>query len=225
MYVGDGNYLPTRVLDGRYTPDCCGGIAFASKSLSQAVKPLSTTVLSFDAFAVSSGTATTNTGVYFGKAVSPLNNLALGWGMQTGNLVFDARFATGNQLNEWSIPYPVFAAYDRPGKLEVIVDGFNGLVYGKYDFGGGISGETAQFAITGAQISELAAITIFVDFNTPGRLGGEFDNILVEEVPEPSNLAIIGLFALFATGAARRRLRATRCANTRGMARTTPTQS
>lgn len=226
MHVGDGNYLPTLVLDGRYTPNCCGGIAFASKSLAHTVNPLSTTVMTFDAFAVSSGTATTNTGVYFGKAAAPLNNLSLGWGANaTGLWVFDARGVTGNPANDWVTPEPIFTTYDRPGRLEVVVDGINGFVYGNYDFGGGVSGQTPQFAVTNSQISQLGAITIYVDFNTPSRLGGEFDNILVEEIPEPSNLAIIGLFAMFTAGAARRRPRATQYAKAREMARTTPSQT
>ncbi|MFN7939398.1 MAG: hypothetical protein U0R19_39090, partial [Bryobacteraceae bacterium] len=116
----------------------------------------------------------------------------------TGFWVFDARGATGNNQNSWQTPEAIFTTYDRPGKLEVIVDGLNGLVYGKYDFGGGISGQTPQFAITSQQISQLAAVTIYVDLNTPGRLGGEFDNILVEDVPEPAGLSIVGLALLLA---------------------------
>ncbi|MBS1831027.1 MAG: hypothetical protein JST93_37385 [Acidobacteria bacterium] len=197
MRVGNGNYLPTRVLDGRDTPVCCGGISFAAKPFSQAINPQSVTILSFDGYAVSSGTPTTNTGVYFGAAAQILNNLSVGWGTNTtGFWVFDARGATGNSQNSWETPEPIFTTYDRPGRLEVIVDGINGIVYGRYDFGGGISGQSPQYAITSQQISQLGSVAIYVDLNTPGRLGGEFDNILVEDVPEPVNLSIIGLTAL-----------------------------
>ncbi|MGB0714221.1 MAG: hypothetical protein ACPGUC_11755, partial [Gammaproteobacteria bacterium] len=95
--------------------------------------------------------------------------------------------------------------YDTPIELGIVLDTANMEVWGTYDFGGGNTGATSHYAVTGAMLDDLDLFTMTFDMRTGTStpvggqyVGAQFDNLLVEAsgslVPLPAT------FSLFIAG-------------------------
>jgi hypothetical protein len=81
---------------------------------------------------------------------------------------FDARGITGNPQAIVTLPESVSRQdFDKNVTFHVIVDCVNNLVYGTYDFGNGVSGETARFAVKDP--SKLDRVTVMEDYRYTPR--------------------------------------------------------
>ena len=136
--------------------------------------------LSFDAFAGLTGAGFVNQAGLGPSSINSISFLVLGWSPNSG------------QTPGWSfLNISPDVAIERfifvPGgagqivRLEVVLDLPNNEVYGRYDFGSGFQ-ETEHVAPDPLIISVIRGVTLFG--------GGELDNIVVTETPEPTSLAV-----------------------------------
>jgi len=196
MYVGSGTYMSGSVLDGR---DDIGSNIFSSSrnDLGETLDASGITTLKFDAYATSNTPITHATGVGLDNAAGGSSVVwftgrdnatgLLGWSFELSGLLDTStyvRYAGG---------------YDDVVTMGIVVDGIANEIYGIYDFGSGGTGETPHYSVTDAQINELNAAVIYVDYRPPTTstylgetyAGGEFDNITV--IPEPATALLLGL--------------------------------
>ena len=204
MNVGNGSFLPTKVLNGLAPTN--GAQNYSARPLGFALDPNHITTFSFDAYATSQGTH--NAVIELGNASvrnfvlsGPTWTLAL-FGPGGLRWRFEASALTGS-LSDFAV---VLGGYDTPVKMSIGIDGVANEVYGVYDFGGGAS-KTPHYAVTDAQIATLNEVGVEFDFR--GTLGPELDNLRLFDnfssaVPEPGTASLIAAsFGLL--GFARRR--------------------
>lgn len=194
LNVGNGSFLPTKVLNGldRTIRD----ESRAARPLGLSLNPDRITTFAFDAYATSGGT--NNAGIGLGN--SSIQNFLLSgpfwtpygvprFGISGPHWHFDAGPLTGNYSNFIDLP----GGYDTVVQMSIVVDGIINEVYGVYDFGSGAH-ETPHYAVTDAQIATLNEVGVLFDFR--GHLGPELDNLRVFDnfstgVPEPGTLLLI----------------------------------
>ena len=196
VWVENGTLLTgSKVLAG-HTNDI-GNISFAQKALSSALSPSAITTLMFDAYATTVSPVTQNFSLGFARQGLPnafpfvRDSQVAYWGASSSGSMwsFEASTAHGSSASA-----SFSSQYDKPVHLGVVVDGPAGMIYGVYDFGSGVTGETPHYTISSNMIASMDAITAAVQY---GFGGGEFDNISVQAVPEPATYALMaGLAAL-----------------------------
>lgn len=177
--------LSTRSVDGHDW----GGIGFFGTDHAVDLSGVaSQVVLSFDAYATSAILPkANNSGVSF-------NGISDGvlWKNATSNgsprWTFDARGITGNSNNTWE----VLGGHDTAVSMQLVIDKLSLEVFGRYDFGGGQTGETPHFPVLLSKINAVTHISILEDYRFADMLpfvGVDIDNITVAAVPE-ANAAI-----------------------------------
>ncbi|MBI5708382.1 MAG: hypothetical protein HZC36_15475 [Armatimonadetes bacterium] len=120
-----------------------------------------------------------------GLGLSPGAGSSLGFDVAGGQWVFEARGVTGND----SARFAVAPVLDQHAKFEVVIDRQNLQVYGRYDIGGGMKGETPRFTCPAWRINELINVVVLQDFREPTLYTGfEVDDIQVRRrVRIPNN--------------------------------------
>ena len=197
MYVNNGSYMTgSNVLDGR---DDIGVNMFSvsRNSFGASLDNAAVSTMTFDAYATSSVPITHASGVGLDNAAG--GSLAawftgrdnatglLGWSFEVSGLLDTTAYVRYG------------GGYDEIVTMGIVVDGIANEIYGTYSYASGGYGETTHYAVTDAQIDELNAAVIYVDYRPPTTstylgetyAGGEFDNLMV--IPEPATLALIAL--------------------------------
>lgn len=182
-----GTNLPTQVLDGHLFPGSSAQAAIA-RLFALPIDPSKITALQIDVHTVD---AFSSDNSFFGFDV----------GGGPDNFVLDGALWAADRITGWrlnvegliglpygSAPQLVAGGFGTAVKLGIVVDGVANEVYGIYDFGVGWQ-QTAHFAITPAQIASITGVGIEVDHRF-GRTSIEYDNLLVQSVPEPSTYAL-----------------------------------
>lgn len=199
MSVNNGSYLTgSKVLDGR---DDIGTNTFSTsrKGLGDPLSSSSVSTLTFDAYATSSVPITHATGVGLDNTAG--GSSVIWWAVKDTNGLMSWSFEISGLLD--TSAYVRYAGgYDEVVSMSIVVDGIANEVYGIYDYGSGGTGETPHYSVTDAQIEELNAVSINVDYRPPTTstqfgdtyAGGEFDNIVV--IPEPGTVLLLGLGGL-----------------------------
>lgn len=184
LLVGPGSLLSTSVLDGQLVPG--GGISAIARSLDNAIDPATITTFSADAYAASLASGHNSfIGLMSGgsfAATWSANNTIPGW-------LLDVSTATGLSFSTVRQDIPGGGA--MPIKLGIVLDGMANEIYGIYDFGAGLQ-QTAHFTISTNQIAAISGIGVGVDF----RFGSnqiEYDNLVVQSIPEPANVILMSL--------------------------------
>jgi len=191
MQIDPGSGLPSQVVNGRHA---FGNIHYAFHSLSGALDLSEINTLTFDGYGTSATPASTNSGVGLqpGQGVFlPLGSVWWDINHDSGGWSFDARGITGD-YNDLTKRFTIPGYYDQAGHFSIILDGKTNEVYGTADFGSGII-QTPHFAVSDAALSALNNVLMFQDYQTnAGRLGAEFDNISVSNVPIPTAFWLFG---------------------------------
>jgi hypothetical protein len=178
---GQGGWIdgPLTVATGLLGSKVANGLVFAGTGTqSRTIRPLPTLdtsrlySLSFDAFAMSSSPRSHNSGVFFSDASSAL---IAGWYTENNP-------NTGKPLQSWAFRTlsgnVLFSGgFDKPVRLEIVLDPINGEVFGRADFGSGVF-ETSHSQLPTGVFASIDRILIDQDFRfSPGFLGVEVDNI------------------------------------------------
>lgn len=173
----EGTRLGSRVLDGfdvngiRDSPGVRRPIDLGAVS-----GPL--IVMSFDAFASSGAVGIRSHNAQVGLAGTS-RDPRLVWANDTNVApawYFDARYLTGNPTHGVSIP----GGHDRTVTLTLVIDRVRRETYGRYDFGGGVAGETPHYPVTPAAIEALSHVVIIQDGRSrTAYVGFEFDHICI----------------------------------------------
>lgn len=159
-HVGDGTYLNSNV------PDARNGIGISIISLpnnafGETLNTSEITVLNFDAYATS-GTPLTHS-----TAVGPDNtsgSISVVWStLKQFSWAFDASGITGSS-SDFQL---VSDHYNSPVSMSIVASRIANEVYGLYDYGSSLTGETIRYSVTDAQIQELNAAMIYVDYRPP----------------------------------------------------------
>lgn len=194
--VGNGSFLPTRVLNGFDRTN--GAQNFSARPLGFALNPDRINTLAFDAYAKSG--ATHNAVVGLGNSSIQIFALSGPYWQNDFFAGHNWRFSAQNLTGKPGDFIDVSGGYDTLLRMSIVVDGIANEVYGVYDFGGGPL-QTPHYAVTDAQIATLNEVGVHFDFR--GTLGPELDNLRVFDnvaaaVPEPGTALLIaaslGLF-------------------------------
>ncbi|WP_300340871.1 hypothetical protein [Accumulibacter sp.] len=191
LNVGNGTFLPTKVLNGLAPTN--GGQNFSTRPLGLGLDPNLITTLSFDAYATSGGAHN----ALIGLAETTILNFAESgpyWQLDlSGPGGRGWRFYAGNLNGTPGDFIHLVGGYNTPVKMSIVIDGVANGVYGVYDFGGGPL-QTPHYAVTDAQIATLNEVGVEFDFR--GTLGPELDNPRVFDnvsavVPEPGSALLV----------------------------------
>lgn len=183
IIITPGAGLSSQVANGHLNPGT-GTEGTADKLLTGPLNPSGITILSYDAFAFSTGPQTHNTELTLSDSTIFSR---YGW-LYRGT--FDANCPGGWGWINGGIGCFV-GATNESVKLEVIIDGTMNEAYGRLYHSGGVF-ETPHETISSAQILALDTIHMYQDYRNPSSyLGAEFDNILVTTV-EVGPIAVAG---------------------------------
>src|SRR5262249_39699698 len=173
------------MIDGQLDADT-GKMQTTQHPLPPALINAGTIDLSFDTLAYSRTASghirSHNSAVGLGTADSALGAV---WTPNTNDPYpvweFDARGITGNSQAIITLPENVSRqGFDKNVTFHVTVDRKSKLVYGTFDFGNGVSGETARFALTDAQLANLDHVTVMEDYRSShAYLGSPVMNVAV----------------------------------------------
>lgn len=192
MSVRTDGMLPGSVLSGLLdvTSD---GVRWASHGVSL-VGESGTIVLGFDVFGlvanISDGEYSHNSGAGLGFDGT---SIAAGWTAYEGlGYRFDATGLAGGGASEIK-----FGGMQDLAHLEVVIDRVAGEVFGRYEYVGGVTGETTHFSIVG-NVDLLTSLTVKQDQNLTVApqfyTGVDLDNFSLvanpTSVPEPFTLGL-----------------------------------
>lgn len=214
VYVTDGTYLSSQVLNGRYNDN--NNYNVLSYDLGGNLDSDYITTLTFDGYATTDSMPTHNHLLGLREFASSGNYVW--WGSSYNSTSYAGRSwyfqynLGGSTLGaEW-----IGGGYDEDVNLGIVLDGEANKLYGTYSWGGG--GSTIAIDVTDAQIESLRFLYAGIDernwTNTHSGVkykSGEIDNIWVTNnnpVPEPTTILLFGIGLIGLAGTRRKLIKA-----------------
>jgi hypothetical protein len=169
-----GPHLPTRVING-FDVASPGNFGVAQHLFVLPTAGLPVIVFSFDAYASSGVSHNSGMGLVSAPTPGGPNLDYLSWQINR----FDGGWDFADQISGPTVGYATHGGYDVPVHLTIVVDERSLTVYGRWNFGGGQTGETPHFPVSLASIQALNAVVVSQDWRM-GSGGIEVDNLLVQ---------------------------------------------
>ncbi|MFC1823407.1 PEP-CTERM sorting domain-containing protein [Thermodesulfobacteriota bacterium] len=198
VYVTDGTYLSSQVLNGRANDN--NNYNVMSYDLGSNIDSDYVTTVTFDGYATTDVKPTHN--YLLGLREFATSGSYIWWGVSYNS--------TAHSTPAWYLQYDlgggtagttwIDGGYDEAVNLGIVLDGDANTLYGTYSWDGG--GSTIAVGVTDTQIESLSYLFVGIDerdwTNTHSGVkykSGEIDNILVSNsapVPEPTTMLLLG---------------------------------
>lgn len=173
MLIATGTGLPSQVAEGHIMAG--SNQSQVSRALSGPLNSSDISTLVVDAYAFESGPQTHNSEV---RLESSAGTFFIRWQAAAFAGPQRWRFIVKGQPIE-----DVVGFFGEVVRLEIVIDGIAGEVYGRLGHSGGTV-ETSHSTITASEIISLDRVELFADYrDAVSYLGGEYDNITVTTLP------------------------------------------